>query len=246
MASLNTIVATTELDAVNAALSAIGEAPITDVDTATQSDVALILRLLKAQMRSVLALQWKFNTDFAYQIAPTDTLDWTDNDSVTTELNIFKPPAGLLAFQIAKTEKSRGKHPDLVIRTSVYYEEGSPAAGVPVFYDRELNREGLASSDYPYLYIDAVWSIDFEKMPETARQYITIRAVRQFIQQALGSSELAGFTQADELFALRALKRDQGQVDEYNVLSHPAFGGALGGRRFRGSMISRLSSPNHS
>ncbi|HUW12354.1 MAG TPA: hypothetical protein VM537_21695 [Anaerolineae bacterium] len=243
MASLNTIVATTELDAVNAALSAIGEAPITDVDSATQSDVALILRLLKAQMRAVLALQWKFNTDFAYQIAPTATLVWTDNDSVSTTLNVFLPPTDLLAFQVSKTEKSHGKHPDLVIRTSKYY--GDPTF-VPVFYDRELNREGLVAADFPYLYIDAVWSVDFTKMPETARQYIVIRAARQFIQQALGSSELAGFTQADELFALRALKRDQGAVDEYNVLSHPAFGGVLGGRRFRGSMISRLSSPNHS
>lgn len=99
-----------------------------------------------------------------------------------------------------------------------------------LFYDRDKNRDGWDPNERAVLYIDAQWMFGFEEIPQTARDYIIIRAARRFQQQTAGSSELAGFSQQDELQALRALKRDQGENDDYNMMDNASVSAAMGGR----------------
>jgi len=96
---------------------------------------------------------------------------------------------------------------------------GTPLTGT-VFYDRAKNRIGLDSTLYPFLYIDPIWSTDFVNLPEDARRYIAVRASRQLAQQVVSSTELAQFTAQDELFALRDLKRSEGQEDDFNMFDN--------------------------
>lgn len=225
----------TELEAVNAMLSAIGEAPLpagTDLSVATQADVLMALNLLRNTTRDVQSMGWRFNTEHGYQLAPAATYSWVDTASVTTLLNIFTPPANLIRFTVTKTADQQLPDVDTVLRPSRKYTPGTL-----VFYDRILNRDGFPQTERPYLYIEPVWAFDFEKMPEEARRYCAISAARQFAQQAKGSQMLSSFTERDEMLALRNLKREFGEEDDYNMLQNtdvskhlglrPRWGGAV-------------------
>lgn len=229
---------TTELEAVNVMLSVIGETPLpagTDLSTVTQSDVQMALNLLRNTTRDVQSMGWRFNTEHGYQLAPNTTYDWVDSAGVHTMLNIFTPPANLLRFSITKTTDQQGSGlVDTVIRPSRRW----PTIGTLVFYDRILNRDGFPVSERPYLYIEPVWGFDFEKMPEEARRYCAISAARQFAQQNVGSQTLASFTERDEMLALRNLKREFGEEDDYNMLQNTDVSKHLGFRPRWGGSVS--------
>ena len=230
---ITSLTATTELEAVNKMLRAIGSAPITDLTAGqAQTDVAMATAELRDTAREVQSMPWQFNTRFQVPILPTATQAWTDPDGTNPGLlNIFKPPANLGSFTPSQTLGQVGRSGlplDLAISPSTVYVES--LAPVLVFYDRTFNRDGLVAADFPKLYIDATYLFDFTQLPETARAYITVLAGRRFIENVVGSTEVAGFKQKDELFAIRNLKRDQGDEDTYNMLDHPDVSRVLGGR----------------
>lgn len=221
---------TTELEAVNAMLRAIGEAPVSTLTGATQVDVVAALGILTDLTREVQEEGWRFNTEFGMEVLPTvSNYAWLDTAGVTTLLNIFKKPAGVVRWSLSTDAAQVGsRYIDVAERPSKKYQEA--AAPVLVLYDRANNRDGFPASERTKLYLDVVWLFDFEKMPETARRYIVVRAARQFAQEVLGSSELASFKESDESRALRALLRDQGDDDEYNVFNNPDLTKHLGSR----------------
>jgi Autographiviridae tail tubular protein Gp11 len=227
MPQITSLTATTELEAVNAMLSSIGEAPIANVDTATQADVVMAVNILRNTTRQVQRVGWRFNTEFGYEVAPHDTYDWLDSAGVTTPLNIYTPPAGLARFEITKAVEQQGaRYVDTAVRPSKKWE-----AGTPVFYDREFNRDGFPQADRDYLYINPVWWMGFEDMPEIARFYVVAKASRDFTQHAVGSAELSGFTADNVRIAYRDLKREEGLIDDYNIFRQHEMISALGGRR---------------
>lgn len=59
---MDAITRTTELEAINEMLRAIGEAPVSTIDTGN-SDVTTALDLLRSHSRRVQALGWHFNTE---------------------------------------------------------------------------------------------------------------------------------------------------------------------------------------
>lgn len=221
--------ATTELEAVNAMLSAIGEAPLaagTDLATATQADVQMALNILRNVTREVQSMGWKFNTEFGREIAPTAAYAWVDSAGVTTNLNIFAPPAGMISFSVTKLPEQQGTRlVDTEIRDSRKY-----VPGTRVFYDRSKARDGFPLDLHPFLYINPVWFIDFEDMPEVARRYCTARAAREFAESSVGSETLSDFSKRNEAMALRLLKREQGEEDDYNMLYNADVSRARGRR----------------
>ena len=52
---------------------------------------------------------------------------------------------------------------------------------------------------------NVVWLFDFEKLPESARRYITVIAVTKFQTDQLGSDANYKYTKDDERFALSIL-----------------------------------------
>jgi hypothetical protein len=223
---ITNLTATSELEAVNTMLAAIGSAPITDL-TAGQAltDVEMATERLRAATREVQSAPWQFNRRFQVPIAPTTTLAWTDADGTARTLNVFVPPSNLAGFEPSTATAQNGSL-DLVIGPSVVYAP----AGTMIFIDRAFNREGLIATDHPKLYIDGWYFFNFEQLPETARRYIAVLAARRFIAASTGAQELEGFTLKDEAQALRLLKRDQGDDDNYNMLDHPDVYRVLGGR----------------
>lgn len=59
----------------------------------------------------------------------------------------------------------------------------------------------------------------FEDLPQTAREYITIRAARIMLNRMVGSQELDGFTRYDERTAMNVLLMDEAETADYNVLT---------------------------
>lgn len=236
MPQIINIVPTTELEAVNALLAAIGEAPVAqgEVDTPTSVTTTMALGELKNAAREVLLRGWKFNTEFGYPVVRSSTYAWTGLDGSTATLGIFKRPTTpkyLLRFEISKTADQQGNSTvDTILTKSRAYQEAS--LFVEVFYDRILNRDGFDINTRTYLYIDPVWSMDFSDMPEVARRYIIVLAGRRFIAHTVGSTTLSGFGERDENMALRELIREHGMEDEYNMMRQQDVLGFMGNRPY--------------
>lgn len=82
-------------------------------------------------------------------------------------------------------------------------------------YDRYNNTFTISDS----VKVTIVFYLEFENIPEVARQYITIRAARIFQDRMLVSSELHKFHEIDELQAYMALKETEGDIGRHNILT---------------------------
>lgn len=79
--------------------------------------------------------------------------------------------------------------------------------------------------------VDLVLLLPFEELPEVARQYIAIRAARQFQERTVGSETLWSFNSRDELQALANLKSAEAETLDLNVLTDsPSVAGVLSRR----------------
>lgn len=240
MPQFTSLVATTETEAINEMLSAVGEAPISDIDTATHPDVLNAIVIFKRVMRQVLLEGWRFNTELGWEIAPTTTYSWPQTDGQTKTLNVFLPPSDLVGFQVTRTSAQKDLRLD--IRSSRKYPAGS--GGTNVFYDYGENRDGLDADAFDYLYIDYVRFVDFSSLPQVARTYLVARATREFAE-SLGSQSASVWSEEDIMRAYRRLKREEGIVDRKNFIDNWEAYGILGARP-RQSFVStsQHDSPN--
>lgn len=248
MRTITKLNATTELEAVNAMLAALGEAPLADLASVTQPDFVTAINTLRDAVREVCDMGWRFNTEFGYQLAPALTFAYLDRSGVTTGLNVFTEPPRLLKFSVSEFPEQLWPKLDLVLRPArtlfvtvsnageedqtISQVAGTVSGAVHprIFYDRVLNRDGLESSKYDFLYIDPVWAFDFEDMPEVARRFALVLAMRRFLASQAPSVTVVGFTDKDQQLALRNLKVEQGMEDEYTIMDNTDVQSIHGGR----------------
>ena len=62
-----------------------------------------------------------------------------------------------------------------------------------------------------------VYILDFSKLPEQARRYITIRSARVFHDRTLGANTIHKFSSEDEARSLAVLRQAETQTGEYNI-----------------------------
>lgn len=91
-------------------------------------------------------------------------------------------------------------------------------------YDR-LNHTYMFDPDTT-IYVNITILLPFEELPEAARRYITIRALRVFQERVVGSSTLSQFQQIDEARARSAMMMEERKQDRPNMLTGtlPAIG----------------------
>lgn len=198
MASITTLNPTTELEAVNAILATIGEAPVSTVEGNTAADVQMAVAALRTAQKEVLSRRWRFNTEVGYEVDPTANYVWPTDGRT---LNIFEVPEGLASFDLTHTEDQRGL--DVIIRPSRRYPDQGDS--VLVFYDRLNARDGFPAEERSVLKINPVWLLEFEFCPEPARRYITIVAARRFQTQMTKSEVLDAVTEDEEALAQQIL-----------------------------------------
>jgi hypothetical protein len=241
MAQIINIVATTELEAINAMLRAIGLQPVlqADLDALNGDDITNAVGVLRDATREVLAQGWRFNTKFGKEIAPAGSYAWVDSSGVTTTLNIFKRPSTALAWRLTDTYKNINV--DLIEALSDRYQEA--AANVMVLYDRVKNRDGVEQSTHPFLYLDVTLAMDFEKMPDAARRYALLKATRRFVQ-GNGEQGLTRLSSEDEQIAYKLLAKEHGLRQDVNLFDSADSFYALGMRPMNfGGGLSRIVYP---
>lgn len=81
-------------------------------------------------------------------------------------------------------------------------------------YDRDNNTFVINKS----VTVDIVLYLDFEDLPENARDYITQKASRKFQQRVFGSEVLSQFDREDEQFAWFDLLDAESDAADYNMM----------------------------
>ena len=64
---------------------------------------------------------------------------------------------------------------------------------------------------------DVVYLLDFSKIPEQAKRYITIRSARVFHDRTLGATTIHKFSSQDEARALSLLRQAETETGEYSI-----------------------------
>ena len=73
----------------------------------------------------------------------------------------------------------------------------------------------IFSSDFTET--NVIYLLDFSKIPEQAKRYITIRSARVFHDRTLGSGTLHKFTLQDEARALSVLRQAETETGEFSI-----------------------------
>lgn len=68
--------------------------------------------------------------------------------------------------------------------------------------------------------VDIVRLLEFDEIPQAARQYIMVRAARIFQDRVVGSATLSGFNEKDELRALIALRNREAEVADLTLATN--------------------------
>ncbi len=82
-------------------------------------------------------------------------------------------------------------------------------------YDKEKKSFTFAAAQV----VDMIILLPFEELPQFARRYIVTSAGRRFQARYLGSKELAGFTQQDEVESLTNCEQLDAANERQNILS---------------------------
>ena len=179
-----TLVPINELQAVNMLLSAIGEAAVSSLETATTVDVTQAKNLLSNINREVQQKGWHFNTEW-------DVILSLDSDS--------RIPLGTSILSIYSPTKL----------TTIRGREGSP-----FLYDLDNNTFTWETSINDAITITL---LDFEDIPQTARQYITSKAARIFQEEIIGQISAESINRQEEVEAYADLMDDEGERSGFNV-----------------------------
>ena len=191
--------ASTELDAVNAILMSVGESPVNTL-TAKSPEVAIAQLTLRLVCREVQAEGWKFNTETEYPLVLDDSKHAIVPQNVLQiDLNHFK----------------HDDKYDLVRRND---------DGTVKLYDLKHHRydfEAMSAGDK--LYVDIIWMIAFDDIPQVFRDYITIRACRIGCNRMVNDQVNAELIGTDEaLSRATAVEYDTRQGD-YNIFNDNRF-----------------------
>lgn len=177
-------IGTTKLDAVNAMLSAISEAPVNTLAGSGLVEVAIALQKLEATNRAVQLRGWRFNTETNYPITPT-----------VGDGFLLLPP-NTLAIAPCGCDEGR-----------VLVDRGGK------LYDAENHTYKFTKT----VRFTLTTLLDFEDLPAAAKNYVTIRAARQFQDSVQGSQEINGFQVADEKQAWEDLLSSEARAENLRI-----------------------------
>jgi hypothetical protein len=204
------VVSTTKLQAVNTMLSGIGEAPVASLP-ATRADGQLAETILDETTREVLSSGWHFNTE-------VKTLTKDVNGKIAVASDYAK--IDLYDESLSRTDY------DIVVRDD---------AGTLRLYNKAHNKNTFVVGID--LKCEIVYYQDFEKIPETARRYIMIKATRVFQDRIAGAPNVHGFQMQDEIRALADLRDQEATDGDYTIFE----GWAAGRTVMRRSVLNNLN-----
>lgn len=189
------LIPSTELDAVNLMLAAIGETPVASLEQSGQVDAVIARKTLDEASTDVQSRGWHFNTDKGYPLrAEAHAPHRIPAPANAARIDPVGPDAGL----------------DLTVRGGR-------------LWDRRRHTDSFP--DTPLICVDIVWILAFSDMPPPARRLVATRAARIFSDRVVGEGALHGFTVADEDAAFRAMRKFEAKTAKRSILnaSHAVF-----------------------
>ncbi len=181
------LVLSTETEAVNAMLGAVGEAPIADVTTTTLLQAINAGRVLRRVSRQVQTEAWEFNTEWDVELAVNG-----DN----------KIPIGGEILRVDATGVDAARR---LVRRGAFMR------------DMDDHTDLFTSS----IRVKTVTFLSFEDIPQSARDYISIKAAREFQGTDIAARDGdLGFTADSEARARLILQEEEGDAGNYNILTN--------------------------
>ena len=172
----------------------VGESSVNTL-TVQSPEVTIAQSTLRQVCREVQAEGWKFNTETEYPI----TLDSNNHclipdNALQIDLNNFKH---LNDYDVVRRNDS----------------------GTMKLYDLIEHRYNFENTSEGKLYVDIIWMIDFEDIPQVFKDYITQRASRIAANRMVNDPQLSESMATDEsLSRALAVEYDTNQGD-YNVFN---------------------------
>jgi hypothetical protein len=176
---------TTKLESVNYLLSIVGEAPVTalNTDENASASVALATNLINEVDRMVQSRGWGFNTASLFTFNKSGSQFPVSSDTLRVNVLATLPATNLIQR--------------FVLRNGKLYDSTYGIFDNPVI-------PGTATQ-YTALLGERVFLVDFDELPQAARQYIVIRAGRMFLQRVLPDDASNKISEIDEQMAFAML-----------------------------------------
>ena len=173
----------------------VGESPVNTLSVQSP-EVAIAQKTLQQVCREILTEGWKFNTETQYPI----NLD-TNNHCI-------------IPNNVLQIDLNRYRHPDAfdTIRKT--------DNGVQKLYDLHDHTFEFTNTSGDKIYVDIVWMVDFNDIPQVFQDYITVRASRIASNRMVNNPQAAELIAQDESQARAvALEYDTVQGD-YNIFNN--------------------------
>ena len=182
---------TTELQAVNIMMSAIGEAPVNSLiateENLLPTDVVLAKSILEEVSKETQMIGWNFNREVGFEISPT----------VENEIVI---PSNAASVDVEPVN-SRGTQ---------YIQRG----------DKLYNKTDHTFTITTTIKCTIIYMLEWEDLPQTARHYMAIKAGRRLQDRTVGSELHHRFAAQDEMQALVALKESETEGGDYTIFDN--------------------------
>jgi len=180
----------TKLEAVNLMLDAIGENPVSSLQSGL-ADAETAERTFNQTDKDVQSIGWQCNRDRIYKLN-------RDSD------NKFPLPNDTLTVDTV----DQHAHINVVQRGSYLYD----------IKNQSLTWTSATDNDESELYVDIVIQQPFADLTYSLQRYIAARAAREFQEIVLSSVALDGFTRRKEQETYAHLLQDEAEREDANIL----------------------------
>jgi hypothetical protein len=188
---------TTELEAVNAMLSAVGESRVNTISGSLPAGLQAAVDLLRETSRQVQLVGWHFNTEEEYELSiDVNGYIYVAQNVLDCDLTVENGTIDVV---------QRGNR----------------------LYDRK---------NHTYVFDGAIectiiWFLPWTQLPESARNYIKIKAARIYQDQTVGSESHHRYTQNDEAIAWTALISSEVQNQDATIFDNWDVGSIVARKR---------------
>lgn len=180
----------TELDAVNQILSAVGQAPVTTLDL-QNPEVYTVLQTLRDTSREIQSEGWNFNTEYLVKM--------TKNADNTIDV----------PYNVLQIDTNKAQHSDdysVIQKDGKLYDKYHH-----LFDDRE---EFKFTKD---IYCDIIYFYSFNNLPFAFQAHIIAKAARKVATKLVGNTDLVRVLAVDEEQTKAALMEYETRQGDFSI-----------------------------